>query len=107
MLHYHPVPRVRVRCGEGLKSIFQYRQFDRPYRTSLSIEEVQSVIVAGGGGSWSYVDMEGGTSWTQTNTLAMKPGWWRRLLLPLVQRQLLLSTRRAMEKAKQKLEADE
>ena len=51
--------------------------------------------------------MEGGTSWTQTNTLAMKPGWWRRLLLPLVQRQLLLSTRRAMEKAKQKLEADE
>jgi len=107
VLHRDPVPRVRVRCTGGLKAVFQYRQFDRPSRTSLWMEEVQSVIVAGGGDSWSYVNMDGGTSWTQTNTVVVKPGWWRRLLVPLVRRQLLLSTRRAMESARQKLEADE
>ncbi len=107
VLDSYPVPRVRVRCSGRLKSVFQYRQFDRPSRTSLTMEEVQSTMLAGGGGSWSYVEMDGGTVWTQTNTLVMKAGWWRRLLVPLVQRQLLLSTRQAMQRAKQMLENDE
>ncbi len=107
VLHDHPVPRVRVRSTGGLKSDFQYRQFDRPSRTSLSMEDVQSVLVVSGGGSWSYVAVDGGTSWTQANTLVLKPRWWRRLLLPLVHWELLMSTRRAMKRAKQKLETSE
>jgi hypothetical protein len=107
VLHHAPVPRVLVRCTGGLTSIFQYRQFERPSRTSLVMEDVQSSLFAGGGGSWSYVPKGNGTLWTQTNTLAIKPGWWRGLLLPLMRRQLLLSTRRSMEKAKQRLESAE
>jgi hypothetical protein len=71
------------------------------------MEEVQSLFVASGGGSWSYVAMNGGTCWTQTNTLVVKPGGWRRLFVPLVRMQLYMSTRRAMKKAKQKLETNE
>jgi hypothetical protein len=106
VLHDHPVPRVRVRCTGGLTAIFQYRQFDRPLRTSLSMEDVQSALVASGGGSWSYVATDGGTTWTQTNTLVLKPGWWRQLVLPLFQMQLYMSTRRAMKRAKQMLETN-
>ena len=105
VIHQAPTPRVQIRSVGGLRAVFQYRQFDRPSRTSLSMEEVQSFLIFGGGGSWAYDDKDGGTLWTQTNTLTLKPGWWRRLLAPLIRRQLKTSTRRAMQKAKKILEA--
>ena len=106
VLQDRPVPRVRVRFVGGLEAVLQYRQFDRPLRTSLSMEEVRSPFIEGGGGSWSYAAVDGGTSWTQTNTLVLRPGGWRRLLSPLVRMQLLASTRRAMRRAKRILETN-
>src|SRR5688572_8557439 len=94
-----PVLKVRIRARGGLEAVFQYKQFDRPRRTSLSMEEVRSPWISGGGGAWSYEAKEGGTLWTQTNTLVLRDRWWCRLFAPLLQRQLAGSTRRAMDEA--------
>lgn len=100
-----PVPRVRIAAAGGLKAIFQYKEFLRPVRTSLALEDVQSAVVSGGGGSWSYESVVGGTRWTQTNTIVLKPGWWRRALAPLMRITMRAATRKAMANAKRALEA--
>ena len=105
VLEHEPLPRVRVRCAGGLSCVFRYRGFDRPRRTSVSMEEVRSLLIQGGGGSWSYEAREGGTLWTQTNSLMLRPGWWRQLLAPVVRRSLRAATRRAMQRARALLEA--
>jgi hypothetical protein len=105
VLEAAPLPRVAVRCAGGLSAVFRYKLFDRPQRTSVAMEEVRSWLVAGGGGSWSYQARDGGTLWTQVNSLELGDGWWRRLLAPLVRRQLRAGTRRAMLRAKAMLEA--
>ena len=97
-------PRVRVRCAGGLRAVFQYRLFDRPRQTSVAMEDVTSFLIEGGGGSWSYEAKDGGTLWTQTNSLTLRPTWWSPLFRPLVARQLRSSTLRAMERAKHMLE---
>jgi hypothetical protein len=96
--------RVRVRARGGLTATFQYRQFDRPTQTSVAMQETSSWLIEGGGGSWSYARCAGGTTWTQTNTLLIKPGWWRRLLVPSVRWQLASSTAKAIAKARSILE---
>lgn len=99
-----PLPRVRVRAEGGLSAVFQYKQFDRPERTSLAMEDVHSKWIESGGGTWLYEPEGGGTRWTQTNTLMVKPHWLSRLLLPVIQRRLRSSTRAAMQRAKVMLE---
>ena len=100
-----PAPRVRIRARGGLRAVLQYQKFDRPSQTSLLMEDVRSTVVAGGGGSWSYAAQGEGTLWTQTNSIVMRPGWWRALLAPLARGQLEASTRRSMEKARTILES--
>jgi hypothetical protein len=105
VLEREPLPRVRIRGAGGLRCVLRYRSFDRPRRTSVSLEEVSSPLIQAGGGSWSYEAREDGTLWTQTNSLTLRPGWWRRLLAPLVRRGLEVATRRAMHRAQALLEA--
>jgi hypothetical protein len=100
VLETRPVPRVRIRARGGLRAVFQYRQFERPRRTSLALEDVESAWIVGGGGSWSYEERDGGTLWTQTNTLIVRDGWWRALCVPLIRASLRSTTRRALERAK-------
>lgn len=100
-----PVPRIRVRAQGGLRAVFQYRMFERPVRTSLAMEDVESSWIAGGGGSWAYQAQGASTLWTQTNTLVLKPRWWLGLCAPLLRLGLRSSTRRAMRKAKQLAES--
>jgi hypothetical protein len=97
-------PRVAFRAAGGVSGLLQYKQFARPRQTSLAMEEVKSWLVEGGGGSWSYEAKDGGTLWTQTNGLIVKPGWWRRLLLPMVATNLRTATRAAMHRARELLE---
>lgn len=99
-------PRVvKVRGAGGLVFIARYKQEDRPRRTSLAMTDVQSRIVVGGGGSWEYRAVDGGTELVQTNTLALASavGW---LFAPLVRWRLRAETRRALRKAKELLERD-
>ena len=100
-----PVPRVRIRARGGLDATFRYKLYRRPVQTSLAMEDVSSAMIAGGGGSWSYAAVDGGTLWTQTNTVVLREGWLTAMLAPLMRYGLASSTRRAMAKAKRMLEA--
>ena len=104
VIEWGPVPKVRVRFSGGVRAVLQYKEFDRPRRTSLALQDVESMYISGGGGSWSYEEHIGGTIWTQTNTLIFKTGLWSRLLASIVRRQLRASTRRAMKRARNMLE---
>jgi hypothetical protein len=97
-------PRVRVRMRGGLRCVFQYKLFDRPHRTSLAMTEVRSPLFAGGGGSWQYEARDGGTLWTQTNTLTFRGRFTYLSLGWLVRPQLARATRRAMANCKRILE---
>jgi hypothetical protein len=105
VLQTRPVPRVQSRAQGGLRAVFQYRQFDRPSRTSLAMEDVVSSWLEGGGGSWAYEARDGGTLWTQTNTLIVRDGWWRVLLVPMIRANVRSATRRALSRAKTLAEA--
>jgi len=100
-----PARLVRVRMRDGGHYTVQYKLFDRPRRTSLALVEVASRWLVGGGGSWAYELVDGGTAWTQTNTLVLRPLPRAALLQPLVARHLRSATRRAMWLAKARIVA--
>jgi len=99
-----PVPRVEVEGAAGFKAVLQYRQFERPLRTSLALEEVRSPLIAGGGGSWSYEPAGAATRWTQVNTIVLRDGLVAKLAAPLLRWQFQRATLRAMQRAKAHLE---
>jgi hypothetical protein len=99
-----PVPRVEVEGAAGFKAVLQYRQFERPLRTSLAMEEIRSPLIVAGGGSWSYERVGASTRWTQTNTLVLRDGLVAKLAAPLLRWQFERATRRAMQRAKTCLE---
>ena len=92
--------RVRIVLRGVGRMIIEYQLFRRGDRTSAAFTEIDSRYFTGGGGSWSYVARDGGTEWTQTNTLQLKPGVVGRILAPMTRRSLASGMRSAMEKAK-------
>ena len=100
-------PRAaRVRIPNLGTMTVVYRLDRRPERTSAAFEDVQSRWIDGGGGSWQYEAVSGGTRWQQTNSLELKPTRLARIFAPLIERGLRQSTQRAMAEAKRRLEAD-
>ena len=96
--------RVRV-AGLGRMTVV-YRLDRRPERTSAAFEDVSSAWITGGGGSWEYEAVDGGTRWQQTNSLELKRPGLTRFVAPLIERILRRSTQRAMAEAKRRLEAE-
>lgn len=92
-------PRVRVRMRGGVDCVFQYKVFDRPRRTSLAMSEVRSWLLAGGGGAWTYDAVDGGTRWTQHNTIVFRNAFLGVCFGAIAHWQLARSTRRAMLQA--------
>ena len=99
-----PARLVRIRAAGGVRFTAKYTLFRRPHKTSLAMVGVRSSWVSGGGGSWLYEEKDGGTLWTQTNTLSIKHPIVYWLLRPVLTWQLRKSTRRSMQKAKALLE---
>jgi hypothetical protein len=97
--------RVRLTVRGTGRFTVEYRLFRRPERTSAAFVDVRSSWLAAGGGSWRYEPRDGGTDWTQTNTLELKHPRLLRLIAPFVERNLRSSMRRAMAAAKQTLES--
>ena len=95
--------RVRI-PGLGSMTV-EYRLDRRPERTSAAFVDVDSAWITGGGGSWQYEPVDGGTLWQQTNSLELKPSWLARLIAPFMERSLRRSTRRSMAEAKRRLES--
>jgi len=83
-----------------------YKLDRRPVRTSAAFEDVDSRWITGGGGSWEYEAVEGGTRWQQTNSLELKPGWLTRLFASRIEGSLRKATQRSMAEAKRRLEAE-
>src|SRR5690606_1196487 len=92
--------RVVVRAKGVGRYTIEYRLFRRGDRTSAAFTDVSSTWLSGGGGSWRYEARDGGTDWTQTNTLELKYPLLSRLFAPFVERQLRASMREAMASAK-------
>ena len=82
-----------------------YRLFRRPERTSAAFVDPDSRWISGGGGSWEYVPRDGGTVWSQTNTLELRHPRLMALLAPMVERNLRAGMRRSMAAAKAVLES--
>ena len=97
---------VRVRIPNLGSMTVVYRLDRRPERTSAAFTDVASAWVSGGGGSWEYAAVDGGTRGQQTNSLELRRPRLAFLLGPMMQRSLRRSTRRAMAEAKRRLEAD-
>jgi hypothetical protein len=81
-----------------------YRLDRRPERTSAAFVDVDSAWITGGGGSWEYEAIQGGTRWQQTNSLELKHTRLAGLVAPVLERSLRRSMRRAMAEAKRRLE---
>ncbi|MEO5705192.1 MAG: SRPBCC family protein [Candidatus Limnocylindrales bacterium] len=97
--------RVRI-TAPGLGTFtLEYRLFRRGDRTSAAFADLENAFFSGGGGSWRYEPRDGGTDWTESNTLELRRprllGW----LAPMVAWNLRNGTRRAMAKAKGILES--
>jgi hypothetical protein len=95
--------RVRV-TARGATFLVKYKLTDRPRKTSLVMTELRSRWFSGGGGSWTYEELDGATRWTQTNTVTLRSGLVRLVLGWLVRWQLARATRRAMRTAKRRLD---
>jgi hypothetical protein len=98
-------PVVRIHGTGGVVSTARYKLYDKPHRTSLAIEDVTSRLIVGGGGSWEYVATPEGTTFRQTNTIALRGGLLGWLLRPVVSWQLRRFTRRALERARAAIES--
>jgi hypothetical protein len=92
--------RVSLKVDGIGDMVLEYKLFRRGDRTSAAFTEVKSPYFVGGGGSWSYEARDGGTDWTQTNTLEFKSSLVGRLLGPIVRRRLSKGMHVAMLKAK-------
>ena len=97
--------RVKV-AGLGRMTVV-YKLDRRPERTSAAFVDVESAWISGGGGSWEYEAVDGGTRWRQTNTLELRRPRLAFLFAPLLERGLRGSTKRAMAEAKRRLEAEQ
>lgn len=97
--------RIRI-SARGLGTFtLEYRLFRRGDRTSAAFVDLDNAFFSGGGGSWRYEARDGGTDWTQTNTLELRRprllGW----LAPVVEWNLRNGTRRAMARARAIMES--
>ena len=84
--------------------VIEYKLFRRGERTTAAFRDVDSTLISGGGGSWSYVARDGGTDWSQTATLEFRHrlvGW---LMAPLLRRNMRTLMRKAMAEAKRIME---
>jgi hypothetical protein len=73
---------IRLKTKGNVIMTFVYKQDERPYKTSLATSEVQSLFIESAGGSWIYEELNGGTNWTQRNTIQLKQKRLLSILLP-------------------------
>ncbi len=95
---------VWIRGAGSLECRLRYKQFERPSRTSLAMVDLRSPLFSGGGGSWSYEPVVGGTLWTQQNSLIFRRPWLGSLLGAALRWWLQRTTERAMRRVKAHLE---
>ena len=81
-----------------------YKLYDRPHKTSLAATEIKSSLLESAGGSWTYEEQNGGTLWTQVNTLVFKRHFGLPALLPFYKFIFERQMKEAMGKAMRLIE---
>lgn len=81
-----------------------YKLDDRPHKTTLAAKEVVSPMIASAGGSWAYLEKDGGTVWTQTNTIVLKNKLLLLCLKPFLRWGFKRQTKESMSHAKKLME---
>jgi hypothetical protein len=100
-------PRVVQMVLQGMGEVtLRYQLYRRGERTSAAFEVPASRVFLGGGGSWSYVARDRGTDWTDTSTLELRASLLGRLTALLIRATLGANVRKAMNKAKELMEAE-
>lgn len=104
VLEIQPHRVVRLQLKGNTIMTLHYKLDEAPHKTSLVAREVQSPIIESAGGSWHYTEHNGGTMWSQQNTVVLKNTFTNRLLLPFLKRMFTAQTKSGMRKAKKLLE---
>lgn len=104
VLQTQPERIVHLKAKANTSMTFVYKLDKRPHKTTLATREIQSPIMESGGGSWSYMPKDGGTLWTQTNSIMLKQNVALKLLLPFLEWMFTRQTKAAMLKAKKLME---
>ena len=99
VLQTKPFKRVRLKTKGGVETTLEYKLCRKPEKTSLRMINTKSLLIAGGGGSWTYRDVGGHTEWTQINTLVLRHSSLYLLFGWIIRRQLIQSTMESMQRA--------
>ena len=104
VLQTTPQKIVELKTSGNTIMKFVYKVYDRPNKTSLALQDIKSRRIISGGGSWNYQEKNGGTLWTQTNTLIYKPGFLNAIFMPMFRFSWKREIRKSMWRAKRNLE---
>lgn len=104
VLQENPVKLVQIYGKGGFKCKFQYKLFDRPNKTSLTMIDVTPKFISSGGGSWIYRADGVGTAFVQHNTLSIENKFLFYFFKPILTWQLRRNTKRSMRMVKETLE---
>lgn len=106
VLHTSPNRMVKLKLKGNTTMTFVYKLDDKPNKTTLKAIEIESAYIKSAGGSWNYEDKDGGTIWTQVNTMVLKDSVFLSLFSWSFKFLIQAQTRRAMNKVKAILEKD-
>ena len=99
-----PKKSIWIRMKGGIQTTLNYKLCDKANKTSLKMDNTQSLIVKGGGGSWKYTESEGITTWIQTNTIELRHRVVYLIFGPMIKILMEYHTGRAMRRAKSLME---
>ena len=105
ILQTSPNRVVKLRTKGNTTMTLIYKLDERPSKTTLVAQDISSPIIQSAGGFWTYHEQDGETLWEQSNTIILKNYFIFKLLMPLYKWLLTFMTRKAMQKAKQKIES--
>jgi hypothetical protein len=104
ILQTSPNRIVKLKMKGNTEMTFVYKLDNRPDKTSLATQNVQSLIIKTAGGSWSYEEQDNQTIWTQVNTIVFKDSFLLQLIKPFMRWMFKMQTNKAMNKAKKLIE---
>lgn len=95
---------VKLKTRGNTSMTFIYKLDDRPNKTTLVAKDISSPLIESAGGSWNYEEQNGGTLWSQTNTITFKTNFLSTFLVPVYKRIFIFQTKKSMKKAKREIE---
>nr|WP_321235300.1 hypothetical protein [uncultured Psychroserpens sp.] len=107
ILQLKPFKIIELKSVGGIITKLSYKLCRKPDKTTLKMVDTQSLLIKGGGGSWSYFSVNSKTQWTQVNTLIFKNKLLYILFGWFVKAKLKRITKASMLKAKMIIESND